>query len=555
MSARVTSPVGAQLGPERAFARAWYKGAGLTDRELAQPLVAVVSSWNDFTPESVHLHSLAEAVSAGLRSAGCTPVRFDVIHYSDAITTASHTMRMSLPSRELVADCVEAMTVGHEFAGLALIPGGDKVVPGMLLGAARAGVPTAFLYAGATEPAMFNGTALSWGEVVEGVSQVKARRLDVEGLRLYEDEVLPGPGGGAAAYTGNTMGMVLEALGVSLPGTSTLTAGSNPQSRAAKETGYAVAQLVADERGIGRFLSLESIRRALRVVAAVGGSLNAVLHLLALADENDLPLSLEALGAISDRTPQLVSLRPSGPNSISDLHSAGGVPAVLAALGETLPESASVVPDDAPSFVPPFPRAGVITDGTDPVAATGSIGVVHGRLAPEGALVRLSGVPAALMRHRGPARVFNEESDAIDAITSGALCPGDVLVVRFQGPRGGPGFPEVLGATAALQGSGLGESVALITDGRFSGASRGCVIGYVSPEAALGGPLARIRDGDEIDLDLTSRRIDIAVSEQEFEARGASSAPARPRTRMLDRYGHLVRPAYRGATLGAPGEC
>jgi dihydroxy-acid dehydratase len=553
MSSRTIDPTQVQAplhaGMDRAFARAWYKGAGFTDRELAQPLIAVVTSWNDFTPEAVHLRSLADAVRAGIRSAHATPVSFDVIHYSDAITMVSEAMRLSLPSRELVADCLEAMAVGHRFDGLVLVPGGDKVVPGMLLGAARAGLPSAFLYAGVTEPALIEGTEISWGTVVEGVSEVESGRLSLERLRVYEEGVLPGPGGGAAAYTGNTMGMAVEALGLSLPGTSTLTAGSNPQLRAAKETGWAVAQLVAARRSIEHSLTPASLRRALRVIAAAGGSLNAVLHLLALATETGLPLTLAKVDAISRVTPQLVNLRPSGPHSLVDLHAAGGVPALLSALGEEMGSDESVADSESPSFAPLWPREGIIHSSADPVAPSGSVGVLRGSLAPEGSLVKLSAVPEELLVHSGPARVFDEEAKAISAIRSGAIRSGDVVVVRFQGPRGGPGFPEMLGVTAAVQGTGLGDSVVVVTDGRFSGASRGAVIGYVGPEAAAEGPLARVREGDRIEINMPARQLDLRVGEDELSSRPPARAPARSRTRVLDRYADLVGPASEGAIL------
>jgi dihydroxy-acid dehydratase len=538
------------LGPERAFARAWYKGAGLTDRELDQPLIAVVTSWNDFTPESVHLHALADAVRAGIRAAGGTPVSFDVIHYSDAITTASDAMRLSLPSRELVADCVETMVVGHGFDGMVLVPGGDKVVPGMLMGAARTGVPCAFLYAGATEPGLVGEEEVSWGAIVEDVARARAGRLAQERLRIYEDSVLPGPGGGAAAYTGNTMGMVVEAMGLSLPGTATLTAGSSAQVRAAKETGWAAMQLVRESRPITDFLTAQSVRRGLRLVAAVGGSLNAVLHLLALSTEIGLPIDLDTVSSLSTATPQVVALQPSGPHGIRDLHSAGGVPAVLEALGEELAEADAIAPRAVPAYAPHRQR-GVVHAASSPVAPCGSIGVLRGSLAPEGGLVKLSAVPRRLWRHEGPARVFDEETDALDAFSRGLVRRGDVVVIRFQGPRGGPGFPEMQGATAALHGSGLGEEVVLVTDGRFSGASRGAAIGYLSPEASLDGPLARLRDGDRIEVDMEKGRLDLAVTEEELRGREPAPAPQRTLTYALARYAELVSPAWKGAVLTA----
>jgi dihydroxy-acid dehydratase len=533
-------------GPDRSFARAWYKGAGLTDRELNQPLVAVVTSWNDFTPESIHLHALAEAARAGIRAAGATPVSFDVIHYSDAITMASDGMRMSLLSRELVADCVETMTVGHGFDGIVLIPGGDKVVPGMLIGAARTALPSAVVYAGATDPGFADGHEISWGSVVEGVSQVASGRLEVEQLRMYEDAAHPGPGGGAAAYTGNTMAMAIEAMGLSLPGTATLTAGSSAQLRAAKETGRVAVHLIRAGRRIDDFVNESSIRRGLQVVAAIGGSLNAVLHLLALANEQGLPIGLDAVAQVSGETPQLVALQPSGPRSVRDLHAAGGVPLVLAELGFGLDDHETIAAGMSP-FSAGGPRSGVIRPRTNPVAACGSIGVLRGSLAPDGALVKRSAVPPGLRQHRGPVRVFDEEPDVLRAFERRLIRPGDIVVLRFQGPRGGPGFPETLGATAALQGSGLGEEVVLITDGRFSGASRGAVVGYLSPEAGTGGPLAQLRDGDEIEVDTDEGRLDLV--DDEVLERLAAGTPERVLPRALARYAQLVTPAWRGAVL------
>jgi dihydroxy-acid dehydratase len=475
-------------------------------------------------------------------------VRFDVIHYSDAITMASDTIRLSLPSREIVADSVEAMTAGHGFKGLVIIPGGDKPVPGMLIGAARTGVPFVCLYAGATEVGASDGTQYSWGDVVEAESEVVAGRMTAETLRRHEEALLSGPGGGAAAYTGNTMGMVVEALGLALPGTSTMIAGSNEQIRAAKEMGLAITQLVGDEADVGQILTAAALERALRYVAAVGGSLNAVLHLLALARELKIDLDLDRVGEIGRSTPLLVRLRPSGDVAIGDLHRAGGVPAVLDMLGYVIDSTNSIAARPVPDRMTRRDRS-VIASVEDPHSIGGSFGVLKGSLAPEGSLIKVAATPRGLMRHSGPARVFDEEHEAVAAIQGGRIKPGDVVVVRFQGPRGGPGFPEMLGATSAIQGMGLGESVALVTDGRFSGASRGCVVGYAGPEAADGGPLARVIDGDTFEIDVPDGRIDLAVSSAEL-ARRSPATPQRPRFAVLDRYRALVRPAHHGAVLG-----
>jgi dihydroxy-acid dehydratase len=544
-------PAGTPNGhTEHAFARAWYKAAGLTDRELARPLVAVATSWNDFTPEAVHLRGLADAVCAGVYAGGATPVRFEVIHYSDSITMVSDSMRLSLPSREIVADSVEAMTAGHGFRGLVIIPGGDKPVPGMVLGAARAGVPCACLYAGGTEAGESAGERISWGDVVEAESLVATGRMTPERMREQEDAVLPGPGGGAAAYTGNTMGLVVEALGLALPGTSTMNAGSSAQMRAAKETGWQITRLIEAGVSVADIVTEDAVVRGLKLIAAVGGSLNAVLHLLALAKEQDLDIDLQRVDEIGQSTPLLVELRPSGTRSLADLHRAGGVPAVLDALGCQLGPKESVALGGHSLAPAAGADDGVIASVDSPIAPTGSFSVLRGSLAAEGALIKVSATPPNLLAHSGPARVFDDEAEAVDAIRAGRIEPGDVVVVRFQGPRGGPGFPEMLGATSAIQGAGFGDSVALVTDGRFSGASRGAVIGYVGPEAADGGPLALVQDGDTIEIDVPKGRLDLAVSDEQLAQRAVAVSPPRPRFRVLDHYKTLVQPACQGAVLG-----
>lgn len=543
-------------GLDRIFVRSWYAGAGRTSEELARPLIAVANSWNEIAPENVHLASVAAAVKAGVRANGGTPLEFDVIHATDVIAMASEGMRYVLPSREVVADAVEIMLEAHAFDGVVLIPGGDKVTPGMIMGALRSGIPTVCVYTGTTELGRYGGRAVSWETVFEAIGERRRGILsdvEVEGIVAAQ---MPGPGGGASAYTGNTMGMAAEALGLSVPTSSTVVAGSSEQLRLAVDAGTAVVDAVKGDRRITDLVTPEAVRNAARVVLAVGGSTNSALHLPAIAAEAGFSFGFDEIESISNSTPTLVALRPSGEVSLPEFHRAGGVQAILAELGDLI-EGA---PSDSRRPLASANGSGEV-DGTviasreRPVAPTGALTVLRGSLAPLGAIVKASAVPRGLRRHVGPARVFESEEEASEALYAQLVSPGDVVVIRNEGPRGGPGFREMLGPTAALMGMGLGSSVALVTDGRFSGASRGAVVGYVCPEAATGGPIAYVAEGDTIEIDLDEGRLDLEVPANVMEQRRRQGRREQelPQTGVLARYALLAAEACRGGVLETSG--
>jgi dihydroxy-acid dehydratase len=539
-------------GLDRIFARSWYAGAGRTAGELERPLVAVANSWNEVAPENVHLRSVAEAVKAGVRAAGGTPLEFNVIHATDVIAMASDGMRYVLPSRELIADCVEVMVQAHAFDAVVLIAGGDKVTPGMIMGALRTGVPALCVYAGTTEVGNYQGRPVSWETVFEAIGERRRGLIDdadVEGLVAAQ---MPGPGGGASAYTGNSMAMVAEALGLAVPGSSTVVAGSSEQLRLAWTAGSAIIPALETGRSLAETVTLAGIRNAARVAVAVSGSTNVALHLPAIAQEANVRFGFEELERICRETPTLVHLRPSGEVSLPEFHRAGGVPTVLRELGDLLEQAPAVLA----SSVQDIARAAPEADGTvvhrrsEPFADRGGLAVLHGSLAPRGAVTKVAAVAPQCRRSTGPARVFEFEETACEAIYGGAVLPGEVVVIRNEGPKGGPGFREMLGATAALMGMGLGDSVALVTDGRFSGASRGAVIGYVCPEAASGGPIGLVEDGDVIAIDMDAGTLELEVSPAILEARRARHVRSvQQSSGVLARYAALVSEACDGAVL------
>jgi dihydroxy-acid dehydratase len=538
-------------GLDRIFARSWYAGAGRTQGELDRPLVAIANSWNEIAPENVHLRSVAAAVKAGVRANGATPLEFNVIHATDVIAEASDGMRYVLPSREVIADAVEIMVQTHAFDGVVLIAGGDKVTPGMVMGALRSEVPAVCVYTGTTELGWFRGRAISWETVFEAIGERHRGILtdaDVEGIVAAQ---MPGPGGGASAYTGNTMGMAAEALGLAVPGSSTVVAGSSEQQRMAWNAGAAIVEAIDAGLTINDIVTSKALRNAARVVVAVGGSTNSALHLPAIAAEAGLEFGFDAFDAVSSSTPTLVNLRPSGDVSLPEFHRAGGVPEVIARLGDLIEDAVHIPGGQA--VTPPSTANGnaIIHTREDPLAMTGAVRVLRGSLAPLGAVVKASAVAPELLRHIGPARVFESEEDACAALYASRVRDGDVVVIRNEGPRGGPGFREMLGATAALVGMGLGSSVALVTDGRFSGASRGAAVGYVCPEAASGGPIAFVEDGDTIEIDIEAGRLDLHVPASTLEQRRLTPRveKATPRTGVLARYALLASEACSGGVL------
>jgi dihydroxy-acid dehydratase len=516
---------------------------------IKRPLVAVACAWNEIAAENVHLERVSRRVKDGIIAAGATPMEFGSIHGTDVLSEASEGMRYVLPARETIADSVELMVKAHAFDAIVLIAGGDKVTPGMVMGALRCGLPTIYLYAGTTETGKIDGEEISWETVFEGIARVHSGEIDDAQLTRMELAQMPGAGGGASAYTGNTMALCVEAIGLALPGAGSVVAGSAEHLRIAYNTGFEIGRLIENDITIDQIVTAEAIRNAARVALAVCGSTNISLHLPAIAYEAGVEFDWNTFQELAASTPTLVKLRPSGDVSLPQFHRAGGVQALLREIAPLLEESPRIRPvaDADKGWTP-----GVIASLDAPLDATGGLKVLRGSLAPLGAIVKSGGVPANLLRHSGPARVFESEEDAIVAIHGGSINPGDVVIIRNEGPRGGPGFREMLGATAAIVGMGLAETVVLITDGRFSGASHGAAIGYACPEAASGGPIAYVQNGDKISIDVVENRIDIDVDEATLKARTPTPGHERPKRGILARYARYVAEACDGAVLKNP---
>ena len=542
------------LGVERSLQRAWAKGAGLIDEEFGRPMIAVVNTYQDFSPENVHLRQVGDAVKAGVRMAGGTPCEFNTFHVTDSETFASDGMRYVLPSRDLVADMIELMVEGHRFDAMVLIGSGDKVVPGMVMAAARLDLPAILLYGGPTRAGLWRNRKVFLETVYDGVGEHLLGELSKEDLRGLEDSHFPFSGASDTATSGNTAGLYTEALGLALPRSGTFPAGGNHQLRAAKYTGMRIMELLREDLRPSRILTAQAFENAMRVGMTVGGSTNMVLHMIAMAKEAGVELSFDVWDRLSRETPTLVKLAPSGPWGVTELGEAGGVPAVMKALGGLIHPH---VPTVSGKSTGELVEAAEILDPecirsrSDPVEADGSIYILRGNLAPGGAVVKASGVPREMWDVVLPARVFEDEESAIDALRGNRIGPGTCVVIRNEGTRGGPGMREMLGATSALMGAGLGTTCALVTDGRFSGATHGPAIGYVTPEAARGGPIALVEDGDPIRIDLPGRKLELMVSEETLASRRREHSPRPPRiTRgYLKHYADQVSPAAEGAVM------
>ncbi|MDI7862722.1 dihydroxy-acid dehydratase [Rhizobiaceae bacterium n13] len=541
-------------GIERSLQRAWAKGAGLIDEEFERPMIAVVNTYQDFSPENFHLRQVADAVKAGVRMAGGTPCEFNTFHVTDSETFASVGMRYVLPSRDVVADMIELMVEGHRFDGMVLIGSGDKVMPGMVMAAARLDLPAIMIYGGPTPVGRYRGRKVFLETVYDGVGEHLRGELSREDLKGLEDNHFPFSGACDTATSGNTAGIYTEALGLTLPHSGTLPAGSNYQLRAAKYTGMRIMDLVREDIRPSAILTKRAFENAMRVGMAVGGSTNMVLHFMAMAKEAGVDVSFETWDSLSRTTPTLVKLAPSGPWGITELNEAGGVPAVLKALGDLIErdvatasgKSAGEIVDEALIENPE-----IIHTRDNPVEAEGSLFILKGTLAPGGAVVKASGVAKAMWNTTLRARVFEDEESAIDALRAGEVQAGTCIIIRNEGTKGGPGMREMLGATSALMGAGLGETCALVTDGRFSGATHGPAIGYVTPEAARGGVIAIVRDGDEIHIDLAERKLDLHVAEAELKNRWQAYVAPEPRVKRgyLKFYSEHVAPASEGAVM------
>ena len=543
-------------GPSRAPARAMLKAVGFSDADLHKPLVGIANTWTEIGPCNFHLRRLAAKVKEGVREAGGTPMEFNTVAVSDGITMGAEGMRTSLISREVIADSIELVVRGHHLDAVVMLCGCDKTIPGTLMALARLNLPGVVLYGGSIAPGTFEGHDVTIMDVFEGVGAHAAGRMNDAQLRDLEDHACPGAGACGGQFTANTMAMACEFLGVAPFGSASVPAVLDLKDTVAKSCGALVMDLL--KRGVKPrdILTRKSFENAIAGVVASGGSTNAVLHLLAIAREAGVPLEIDDFNTISDRTPLIVDLKPGGQYVATDLFKAGGIPLVAKRLveanlfhGDAATVTGKSIGDEATAARETAGQK-VVRTAAEPIKKTGGLVILHGNLAPEGCVVKVAGY--ATKNHTGPARVFDSEEATFAAVQKGQIKPGDVVVIRYEGPSGGPGMREMLAVTGAIQGAGLGESVALLTDGRFSGATRGLMAGHVAPEAARGGPIAAVREGDTITFDFASRELRLEVPEAEITARLAGwTAPApRYQTGVLAKYAKLVSSASTGAITG-----
>ena len=544
-------------GVERAPNRSLLYALGLTEEEMNRPLVGIVSSWNEIVPGHMDLDKIVEAVKAGVRLAGGTPIVFPAIAVCDGIAMGHVGMKYSLVTRDLIADSTEAMVTAHQFDGLVMVPNCDKNVPGLLMAAARLNIPTIFCSGGPMLAGHLNdGRRTCLSHMFEAVGAYHAGTLDEKGVRDYEENACPSCGSCSGMYTANSMNCLTEAIGMGLQGNGTIPAVYSARLRLAKHAGMKIMELVEKDIRPRDIMTEAAFHNAETIDMALGCSTNTMLHLPAIAHECGIELSFDMANEISDKTPNLCHLAPAGDTYMEDLDRAGGVYAVMAELakaglldtslmtctGKTIAENLQGVVNRDPELIRPI---------DNPYSKTGGIAVLKGNLAPDGCVVKQSAVAAEMMVHEGPARVFNSEDEAIEAIYAGKIVAGDVVVIRYEGPKGGPGMREMLNPTSAIAGMGLDKDVALITDGRFSGATRGASIGHVSPEAASGGPIGLVEEGDLIAIDIPAHSITLKVSDEELEARRAKWVCPEPKikTGYLARYAKMVSSADRGAIL------
>lgn len=543
-------------GVERAPNRSLFYAMGYTKEELERPLIGVVSAHSEIVPGHMHLDKITEAVKAGVRMAGGTPIMVPAIGVCDGIAMGHTGMKYSLPSRELIADSLESMAIAHAFDGLVLVPNCDKVVPGMLMGACRVNIPAVLCSGGPMMSGKVFGEEVSLSKMFEAVGARKAGFIDDEQLRIYEENTCPGCGSCSGMYTANSMNCLSEAIGIALPGNGTIPAVQGRRIMLAKHAGMAVMDMVEKNIKPRDIINEKSVRNALTCDMALGCSTNTVLHLLAIAHEAKVPVDLKMFNEVSAVTPNLCHLAPAGDTHMHDLDMAGGIPAVLAELNKLglldttqMNVNGHTVAENIEGKIPSDRTA--IRSVEEPYSKTGGLMVLWGNIAEEGCVVKRSAVAPEMLVHSGPARVFNSEDEAIDAIYNGRIVKGDVVVIRYEGPKGGPGMREMLNPTSALAGMKLDKDVALITDGRFSGASRGASIGHVSPEAASGGAIALINEGDIIDIDIPGASINVRISDQELEERRKGWKPMEPKIKegWLSRYSRMASSASRGAVL------
>jgi len=540
-------------GPDRAPTRAMLKAAGFTDEDLRRPIIGVANTWIEIGPCNYHLRRLAAKVKEGVRAAGGTPMEFNTVSISDGISMGAEGMKCSLISREVIADSIELVARGNHFDGLVCLSGCDKTNPGVVMALARLDIPGLALYGGSIAPGRLGDKDLTIQDVFEAVGAYASKRISAEQFLAVENAACPGAGACGGQFTANTMSTVMEFLGISPMGSNGIPATVAEKDEAAFNAGKLVMALLDRDLRPSQILTRKAIENAIASVAATGGSTNAVLHLLAIAREAGVELTIDDFDRISARTPLIADLKPGGRFVANDLYQAGGIPLVAKRLidaglihgdtitvtGKTIAESAQMTKESAGQEV--------VRLISRPLKSTGGLVILKGNLAPEGCVVKVAGYER--MIHKGPARVFDREEDAFQAVQQGRIKDNDVVVIRYEGPKGGPGMREMLGVTAALVGAGLGDSVALMTDGRFSGATHGLMAGHVAPEAAHGGPIAAVRDGDTIIFDIQARRLDLDISEQELKARLREWVPPVPRykTGVMAKYAKLVSSASEGA--------
>ncbi|SDE19976.1 dihydroxy-acid dehydratase [Blastococcus fimeti] len=544
-------------GDAKAPARAMLRAVGMGDDDMVKPQIGVASSWNEITPCNLSLQRLAQRAKDGVRAAGGFPMEFGTISVSDGISMGHEGMRASLVSREVIADSVETVMFAERLDGSVLLAGCDKSLPGMLMAAARLDLASVFLYSGSTMPGKLDDRDLTIIDVFEAVGACARGLITRDELTAIEKAACPGQGSCGGMYTANTMASVAEALGMALPGSAAPPAPDSRRDDYAVASGEAVVNLLRLGITARQIMTKKAFENAITVVMALGGSTNAVLHLMAIAHEAQVDLSLEDFNRIGDRTPLLADVKPFGRFVMTDVDRVGGVPVVLKALldagllhGDVLTVTGKTMAENLADLAPTDPDGAIIHAMNDPIHRTGGLDILHGSLAPEGAVVKSAGFDSSTFE--GTARVFDGEQGAMDAVTDGTLQPGDVVVIRYEGPRGGPGMREMLAVTGAIKGAGLGKDVLLLTDGRFSGGTTGLCIGHVAPEATDGGPIAFVRDGDPIRLDLTTRKLDLLVDDAELARRKEGWEPLPPRytTGVLGKYAKLVGSAAQGAICG-----
>jgi dihydroxy-acid dehydratase len=540
-------------GPERAPARAYLKGIGYDDEALSKPIVGVANTWIETMPCNFHLRALSAKVKEGIRAAGGTPMELNTIAISDGITMGTPGMRAALVSREVIADSIELVCDAHMFDAVVAISGCDKTIPGTVMGLCRLDVPSLMLYGGSILPGHFRGQRVTIQEVFEAVGARAAGHMTDADLKELEEAASPGAGACGGQFTANTMAMAFEVLGISPAGFSMVPATNGHKAEVAFEAGRLVMDVLGRGQRPSEIITRESLENAIAAVACSGGSTNAVLHLLAIAHEVGVQLTIDDFDRISERTPLLCDLKPGGQYVAPDLYEAGGVPLVLKRLkqADLLHEDVQTVSGrtvgDHADAASEADGQRVVRPLEDPIKPTGGLAILRGNLAPEGCVVKLAGHER--LNHVGPARVFESEEEAMAAVTSSGISAGDVVVIRNEGPAGGPGMREMLAVTAALVGEGLGEEVALLTDGRFSGATRGLMAGHVAPESVRGGPIGIVRDGDRITFDVLARRLDVELTDEELQSRAQSQVPPQKPYpgAALAKYAKLVSSASLGA--------